>query len=83
MQHFAFLATFVEWAEAVAKRKLTAYAIGEQLRGIARNVGPTDNRDGLRAWKAAFRDGSTMREMLQALQTIVVPLRSTAATLGI
>ena len=83
LQHFAFLATFVEWAEAVAKRKLTAYAIGEQLREIARNFRPTDDRDGLRAWEAAFRDGSTMREMLQALQTIVVPLHSEAATLGI
>lgn len=77
LQHFAFIATFVEWAEAVAKRKLTAYAIGEQLRGVARSFRPTDDRDALRAWDAAFRDGSTLGEMRQALGGIATELMRT------
>ncbi|HYW49078.1 MAG TPA: hypothetical protein VE861_00655, partial [Gemmatimonadaceae bacterium] len=72
LQHYTFIATFVEWANGVAKRKLTAYAIGEQLRSLARGFRPTDDRDGLRAWDAAFRDGSTMDEMRLALRSIVV-----------
>lgn len=67
LQQFTFVATLVEWAESVARRKLTAYAIMEGLRGVARKFRPTDDRDELRAWDHAFRDGSTMDEMELAL----------------
>ncbi len=67
LQQFTFVATLVEWAESVARRKLTAYAITEGLRGVARTFRPTDDRDELRAWDHAFRDESTMEEMALAL----------------
>jgi DNA-binding transcriptional ArsR family regulator len=70
LQQFTFVATLVEWAESVARRKLTAYAITEGLRGVARKFRPTDDRDELRAWDHAFRDGSTMEEMELALTAV-------------
>lgn len=75
LQHFTFIATFVEWAESVARRKLTAYAITEGMRGVARQFRPTDDRDQLRAWDHAFRDGSTMAEMSAALRSAFAALR--------
>jgi len=74
LQHFTFVATLVEWAESVARRKLTAYAITEGLRGVARKFRPTDDRDELRAWAFAFRDGSTMEEMEAALASVAAGL---------
>lgn len=74
LQHFTFVATLVEWAESVSRRKLTAYAITEGLRGVARKFRPTDDRDELRAWDYAFRDGSTMDEMEEALVGIATAL---------
>ncbi len=70
LQHFTFVATLVEWAESVSRRKLTAYAIMEGLRGLSRKFRPTDDRDELRAWNHAFRDGSTMEEMEAALASV-------------
>lgn len=70
LQHFTFVATFVDWADGIARRKLTAYAITEALRGVARSFRPTDDRDGLRSWVHAFRDGSTMAEMQDALADV-------------
>jgi DNA-binding transcriptional ArsR family regulator len=75
LQHFTFIATFVEWAEGVARRKLTAYAITEGMRGVARQFRPTDDRDALRDWDHAFRDGSTMAEMTAALTGVAATLR--------
>ncbi len=74
LQHFTFIATFVEWADSVARRKLTAYAITEGMRSIGRKFRPTDDRDGLRAWDHAFRDGSTMDEMDAALAGVAAAL---------
>jgi hypothetical protein len=78
LQHFTFVATFVEWADGVAKRKLTAYAIMEGMRSVARKFRPTDDRDGLREWDHAFRDGSTMEEMEGALAGVAATLRGGA-----
>lgn len=78
LQHFTFVATFVEWADSVARRKLTAYAITEGMRGVARKFRPTDDRDGLHAWDAAFRDGSTMAAMDAALAGVAETLRNGA-----
>ena len=78
LQHFTFVATFVEWADSVARRKLTAYAITEGMRSVARKFRPTDDRDGLHAWDAAFRDGSTMDEMDAALAGVAAMLRNGA-----
>ncbi|HYW49507.1 MAG TPA: helix-turn-helix domain-containing protein [Gemmatimonadaceae bacterium] len=74
LQHFAFIATFVEWADSIARRKLTGYAITEQLRAVARGFRPTDDRDELRSWDGAFRDGSSMDEMTSALLAIAAPM---------
>ncbi len=74
LQHFTFVATLVEWAESVSRRKLTAYAIMEGLRVVARKFRPTDDRDELRAWDYAFRDGSSMDEMEAALSGIAAAL---------
>lgn len=74
LEHFAFIATFAEWADTIARRKLTGYAIGEQLRALARGFRLTDDRDTLRAWDAAFSDGSTMAEMTSALRAIAAPM---------
>lgn len=70
LQHFTFVASFVEWADTVARRKLTSYAILEGLRSVARAFRPTDDRDALRAWDHAFRDGSTFDEMEAAINAI-------------
>lgn len=67
LQCFAFIAMFVEWADGVAKRKLTAYAMTEGLRSLARKFRPTDDRETVRVWDHAFRDGSTLPEMDAAL----------------
>jgi DNA-binding transcriptional ArsR family regulator len=76
LQHFTFIATFVEWADGIARRKLTSYAILEAMRGMARQFRPTDDRDGLRAWDHAFRDGSSMAEMEEALTGVAAALLS-------
>ena len=76
LQHFAFVATFVDWADGIATRKLTSYAITESLRGVARGLRPTDDRDGLRAWDHAFRDGSPMTEMNDAIAGVARALLS-------
>ena len=78
LQHFTFVATFVEWADSVARRKLTAYAITEGMRNVARTFRLTDDRDGLHAWDAAFRDGSTMADMDAALAGVAATLRNGA-----
>ncbi len=78
LQHFTFVATFVEWADSVARRKLTAYAITEGMRSVARKFRPTDDRDGLHAWDSAFRDGSTMAAMDAALAGVAATLRQSA-----
>ncbi len=70
LQHFTFVSTFADWADGIARRKLTAYAITEAMRGVARSFRPTDDRDGLRTWDHAFRDGSTMPEMQDALADV-------------
>ena len=70
LQHFTFVASFVEWAESVSRRKLTSYSILDQLRGVARTFRPTDDRDALRTWDSAFREGSTWEEMEAALATV-------------
>ena len=70
LQLFTFVTTFVEWADGIARRKLTAYAITEGLRGVARGFRPTDDRDDIRNWDHAFRDGSSMPEMQDALTDI-------------
>lgn len=77
-QHFTFVATFVEWADGVARRKLTAYAITEGMRSVARKFRPTDDRDGLHAWDVAFRDGSTLAAMDAALAGVAAAMRSAA-----
>ena len=74
LQQFTFVATFVEWAESVSKRKLTAYAITEGMRGVARKSRPTADRDALIAWDHAFRDGSSLAEMEIALAGIAASL---------
>jgi len=70
LQHFAFVASFVEWAESIGRRKLTAYAIMEGLRVHARTFRPSDDRDAIRTWDHAFRDGSAMPEIEAALAGI-------------
>ncbi len=70
LQHFAFVASFVEWAESIARRKLTAYAILEGLRAHARTFRPSDDRDAIRAWDHAFRDSATIGEMEAALISV-------------
>jgi len=82
LQHYTFVASFVEWAESVSKRKLTSYAIVEQLRTVARTFRPTDDRDALRAWDAAFRDGSTWEEMEAALASVATSLTMSPTTSG-
>jgi hypothetical protein len=78
LQHFAFVTSFVEWAESIARRKLTAYAIMEGLRTHARTYRPNDDRDAIRAWDHAFRDGATMGEMEAALASVGETLRRMA-----
>ena len=74
LQRFTFIAMFVEWADGVAKRKLTAYAMMEGLRSIARKFRPTDDRDATRVWDHAFRDVSTLPEMGEALAGLAAQL---------
>jgi DNA-binding transcriptional ArsR family regulator len=78
LQHFVFVTSFVEWAESIARRKLTAYAIMEGLRAHARTYRPNDDRDAIRAWDHAFRDGATMGEMEAALASVGETLRRMA-----
>lgn len=70
LQHFTFVASVVEWADSTARRKLTGYTITEGLRSVARGFRPTDDRDGLRRWDHAFRDGSSLPEMQAALASV-------------
>ena len=74
LQHFTFVASFVDWAESVSRRKLTSFAIMDGLRTVARTFRPTDDRDALRVWDAAFRDGSTWDEMEAALLGVATSL---------
>ncbi len=74
LQRFTFITRFVEWADGVAKRKLTAYAMMEGLRSIARTFRPTDDREAVRVWDHAFRDGSTLPEMGEALAGLAAQL---------
>ena len=74
LQRFTCIAMFVEWADGVAKRKLTAYAMMEGLRRIARKFRPTDDRDAARMWDHAFRDGSILPEMGEALAGLAAQL---------
>jgi DNA-binding transcriptional ArsR family regulator len=78
LQHFAFVASFVDWADSIARRKLTSYAIMEGLRAQARPFRPSDDRDAIRAWDHAFRDGSTMSEMEAALTGVAETLTQLA-----
>jgi len=71
LQRFVFVATFVEWAESLSLRKVTAYTITESLRGVARAFRPSDDHDALRAWEHSFRDGSSLDEMVAALQGVL------------
>ncbi len=74
LQHFTFVASFVDWADGIARRKLTAYAILEGMRSLARTYRPTDDRDEIRRWDHAFRDGATMVEMEAALTEVAESL---------
>ena len=74
LQHFTFVTSFVEWADGIARRKLTTYAILEGLRGLARTFRPTDDRDEIRQWDHAFRDGSEMADMEAALAGVASSL---------
>ena len=74
LQHFTFVTSFVEWADGIARRKLTTYAILEDLRGLARTFRPTNDRDEIRHWDHAFRDGSEMADMEAALAGVVSSL---------
>lgn len=74
LQHFTFVASFVEWADGIARRKLTTYAILEGMRGLARTYRPTDDRDAIRKWDYAFRDGSAMAEMEAELTAVAEAL---------
>ena len=74
LQHFTFVASFVDWAGTVQHRKLTSYSIMDGLRTVARTFRLTDDRDALRAWDAAFRDGSPWDEMEAALLGVATSL---------
>ncbi len=75
LQHFVFVAAFVTWADDVTHRKLTASAITEQLRQLARPVHVTDDPDARRAWEQAFAAGATLAEMEPALRDMAQLLR--------
>jgi DNA-binding transcriptional ArsR family regulator len=74
MQHFTFVAAFVEWADNTARRKLTSYAITEGMRSVARTYRPSDDRDATLAWDYAFRDDADIAEMEAALTGVAATL---------
>jgi len=75
LQRFVFATAFATWAAGVTQRKLTAYAIAEQCRQLARGVHVTDDPEAQRAWKQAFADGSTLGEMMSAVRGVTDLLR--------
>jgi len=74
LQHFSFVVMFIEWADSTARRKLTAYAITEGMRDLARTFRPTDDRDAVRSWDNAFRHGADISEMEAALRGVATSL---------
>ena len=68
-------AAFTTWADEVAHRKLTAYAITEQLRQLVRPVHVTDDAEAQQAWEQAFATGSTLDEMARAVRGVADLLR--------
>jgi len=74
LQHFTFVAVFIQWADSTARRKLTAYAITEGMRSLARTYRPSDDRGAVRTWDNAFRDDAEMAEMEAALTGVATTL---------
>ena len=74
LQQFSFVASFVEWADSTARRKLTAYAITEGMHGVARTIRPTGDHDAIERWDHAFRDGAEASEMEAALTELAASL---------
>ena len=74
MQHFTFVAAFIEWADSTARRKLTSYAITEGMRSLARTFRPSDDRDAILTWDNAFRDDADIAEMEAALTGVATTL---------
>lgn len=76
LQVRAFVAQFAELADGLSRRKLTAYAIGEQVRTAARKVRVAAADDAQHAWEHAFRDGAAMPEMEAALVRLAGAIRA-------
>ncbi|MCC7052123.1 MAG: hypothetical protein IT355_02570 [Gemmatimonadaceae bacterium] len=80
LQGYAFVAQCVTLADGLARRKLTAYAITEAVRGLARSVRISGDGAVQRAWDDAFREGSALPEMERALLHLAAALHWPAQT---